>query len=161
MASARIGKNACAGRLDSVQRAALPSISHERSDEGEPELMALYWTVSGPVEVHAGREWSLFDWRDRCAEAARVGFKGLGLWHADVSHQLESRSLDEMAKIFRDAGLKYLEVEFLWEFFVPPASRPGPTPTGCASSCSRPPSHSTPTTSRSATSPRRRASSTG
>ena len=52
--------------------------------------MALYWTVSGPVEVHAGREWSLFDWRDRCAEAAKVGFKGLGLWHADVSHQLES-----------------------------------------------------------------------
>ena len=86
---------------------------------GEPELMALYWTVSGPVEIHKGREWSLFDWRDRCAEAAKVGFAGLGLWHADVSHQLETRSLDEMAKIFRDAGLKYLEVEFLWEFFVP------------------------------------------
>jgi sugar phosphate isomerase/epimerase len=81
---------------------------------GGAELMALYWTVSGPVEVHVGREWSLFDWRDRCAEAAKVGFKGLGLWHADVSHQLE-----EMAAIFRDAGLEYLEVEFLWEFFVP------------------------------------------
>jgi sugar phosphate isomerase/epimerase len=86
---------------------------------GETELMALYWTVSGPVEVHTGREWSLFDWRDRCGEASKVGFKGLGLWHADVSHQLETRTLDEMAKIFRDAGLKYLEVEFLWEFFVP------------------------------------------
>jgi sugar phosphate isomerase/epimerase len=85
---------------------------------GEPELMALYWTVSGPVEVHVGREWSLFDWRDRCAEAARVGFKGLGLWHADVSHQLETRTLDEIAKIFRDAGLQYLEVEFLADFFV-------------------------------------------
>ena len=86
---------------------------------GEVDLMALYWTVSGPVEVHVGREWSLFDWRDRCAEAAKVGFRGLGLWHADVSHQLETRTLEEMAKIFRDAGLKYLEVEFLWEFFVP------------------------------------------
>ena len=79
---------------------------------GEVELMALYWTVSGPVEVHVGREWSLFDWRDRCAEAAKAGFKGIGLWHADVSHQLETRSLEEMAAIFRDAGLKYLEVEF-------------------------------------------------
>jgi sugar phosphate isomerase/epimerase len=85
---------------------------------GEVELMALYWTVSGPVEVHVGREWSLFDWRDRCAEATKAGFKGIGLWHADVSHQLETRSLDEMAKIFRDAGLKYLEVEFLAEFWV-------------------------------------------
>jgi hypothetical protein len=29
------------------------------------DLLALYWTVSGPVEVHGGREWSLF-------------------WHADL-----------------------------------------------------------------------------
>ena len=27
---------------------------------GDVELVALYWTVSGPVEVHVGREWSLF-----------------------------------------------------------------------------------------------------
>ena len=85
---------------------------------GEVELVALYWTVSGPVEVHVGREWSLFDWRDRCAEAAKAGFKGIGLWHADVSHQLETRTLEKMATIFRDAGLKYLEVEFLADFFV-------------------------------------------
>ena len=85
---------------------------------GEVELMALYWTVSGPVEVHVGREWSLFDWQDRCAEAAKAGFAGVGLWHADVSHQLETRTLEEMATIFRDAGLKYLEVEFLADFFV-------------------------------------------
>ena len=86
---------------------------------GETELIALYWTVSGPVQVHTGREWSLFGWRDRCANAARVGFTGLGLWHADISHQLETRSLSEMYSIFSDAGLRYLEVEFLADFFVP------------------------------------------
>src|SRR5436853_7681712 len=80
---------------------------------GEIEVMATYWTVSGPVEVHFGREWSTFSWRDRCAQAARVGFSGLGLWHTDVQHQLESTTLEEMARIFRDHGLKYLEVEFL------------------------------------------------
>lgn len=84
------------------------------------ELMALYWTVSGPVDVHYGREWSLFDWRDRCAEAARAGFQGIGLWHADVEHQLETRTLREMREIFDDAGLRYLEVEFLADFFAPP-----------------------------------------
>ena len=84
----------------------------------EIELMALYWTVSGPVEVHVGREWSLFSWPDRCAEAAKAGFKGIGLWHSDVTHQLETTTLDEMATIFKDAGLKYLEVEFLAEFWV-------------------------------------------
>ena len=71
---------------------------------GEIELMALYWTVSGPVEVHVGREWSLFDWRDRCAEAAKAGFDGIGLWHADVAHQLETRTLEEMATIFETPG---------------------------------------------------------
>jgi sugar phosphate isomerase/epimerase len=87
---------------------------------GEVELVDLYWTSAGPVEVHQGREWSTFDWRDRCAQAARVGFSGLGLWHADVTHQLESRSLKEIKSIFDDAGLKYLEVEFLADFFVAP-----------------------------------------
>jgi sugar phosphate isomerase/epimerase len=87
---------------------------------GEIELLALYWTIAGPVEVHIGREWSTFEWRDRCAHAARVGFKGIGLWHADIEHQLESRSLREMREIFDDAGLTYLQVEFLADFFVPP-----------------------------------------
>jgi sugar phosphate isomerase/epimerase len=86
----------------------------------EAELLALYWTVSGPAEVHAGREWSLFDWRDRCAQAARVGFRGLGLWHADIEHQLETRTLAEIGKIFEDAGLSYLEAEFLADFFADP-----------------------------------------
>jgi sugar phosphate isomerase/epimerase len=85
----------------------------------EPELLALYWTVSGPADVHAGREWSTFDWRDRCAHAARVGFRGLGLWHADVEHQLQSHTLEEMKAMFDEAGLEYLQVEFLADFFVP------------------------------------------
>ncbi|MGH2883445.1 MAG: sugar phosphate isomerase/epimerase family protein [Solirubrobacteraceae bacterium] len=89
---------------------------------GEIEVMATYWTVSGPVKVHFGREWSTFSWEDRCAHATRVGFSGLGLWHADVSHQLETTTLHEMAKVFRDHGLKYLEVEFLADFFTPQGS---------------------------------------
>jgi len=50
---------------------------------------------------------------------ARAGFQGIGLWHADVSHQLETTSYDEMKRIFDDAGLRYLEVEFLADFWVP------------------------------------------
>ena len=87
---------------------------------GAVELLALYWTVSGPTQAHVGREWSLFDWRDRCAQAARVGFAGLGLWHADIEHQLETSSLTEMRQIFDAAGLRYLQVEFLQDFFAAP-----------------------------------------
>jgi sugar phosphate isomerase/epimerase len=84
------------------------------------ELVGLYWTVSGPVEVHTGREWSLFDWADRCAEAARAGFSGLGIWHADLEHVLEQRSLRDVKALFDDAGLEHLELEFLMDWFVDP-----------------------------------------
>jgi sugar phosphate isomerase/epimerase len=86
------------------------------------ELLGLYWTTSGPVEVHEGREWSLFDFADRCEQAAKVGFAGIGLWHADVEHILESRSLDEMGRIYEDHGLKHLELEFLQEWFLDPGT---------------------------------------
>ena len=82
------------------------------------ELLGLYWTVSGPVEVHFGREWSLFDWADRCAEARKVGFSGLGIWHADLQHLLETRSLKEMKQVFDDSGLRYLELEFIMDWFL-------------------------------------------
>jgi sugar phosphate isomerase/epimerase len=87
---------------------------------GDVELVGLYWTVSGPVEVHVGREWSLFDWADRCAEAQKVGFSGLGIWHADLEHVQETRSLREMRQIFDDNGLRYLELEFLMDWFLDP-----------------------------------------
>jgi sugar phosphate isomerase/epimerase len=84
----------------------------------DTEMVALYWTVSGPVKVHFGREWSLFEWADRCAEAAKVGFHGIGLWHADIEHQLETRTLEEMRRIFDDSGLRHVELEFIADFFM-------------------------------------------
>jgi sugar phosphate isomerase/epimerase len=84
------------------------------------DLLGLYWTTSGPVEVHAGREWSLFDFADRCAEAAKVGFRGIGVWHADLAHVLETRTLRDMRAILEDNGLQYLELEFLMDWFLDP-----------------------------------------
>jgi sugar phosphate isomerase/epimerase len=86
----------------------------------DEDLIGLYWTISGPVEVHVGREWSLFDLRDRCAQAARVGFSGIGLWHADLEHVLETRTLPEVKALFDEYGLHRLELEFLMEWFLPP-----------------------------------------
>ena len=83
-------------------------------------LVALYWTVSGPVEVHAGREWSLFDLRDRCEEAARAGFRGIGIWHADLAHVLETRTLADVQTLLDDNGLEYLELECLLDWFLEP-----------------------------------------
>ena len=85
------------------------------------ELMGLYWTISGPVEVHFGREWSLFDLRDRCAHAARVGFSGIGIWHADLEHMLaEGRTLADMRALLDEYGLRHVELEFLGDWFLEP-----------------------------------------
>ena len=82
------------------------------------ELLGLYWTTSGPAEPHYGREWSLFDIEDRCAQAARVGFTGIGLWHADLAHILETRTLADIARLFDENGLRHLELEFLSHWFL-------------------------------------------
>jgi sugar phosphate isomerase/epimerase len=82
------------------------------------KLVGLYWTLAGPVELKTGREWSLFDFRDRCEEAARAGFMGIGTWHADLEHVLETRSLGEMKQILDDNGLEQVELEFLSDWFL-------------------------------------------
>ena len=94
-----------------------------RTVDAGNDMVALYWTISGPVEVHKGREWSLFDLRDRCAQAARVGFSGIGLWHADLEHVLETRTLADVAALFEEYGLRHLELEFLQDWFLDPSDR--------------------------------------
>jgi sugar phosphate isomerase/epimerase len=81
------------------------------------ELMGAYWTTAGPTQPHSGQEWSNFDFAERCETASRVGMKGIGLWHADVAHILETRSLEEVKKLIDDNGLEYVELEFIWGFF--------------------------------------------
>jgi sugar phosphate isomerase/epimerase len=88
----------------------------------DEDIVALYWTTSGPVKVHYGREWSLFDLRDRCAHAARLGFSGIGIWHADLEHMLaEGKTLAGMRSLLDEYGLRHLELEFLWEWFLDPS----------------------------------------
>jgi sugar phosphate isomerase/epimerase len=85
------------------------------------DVVGLYWTISGPVEVHVGREWSLFDLRDRCAHAARVGFTGIGIWHADLEHMLgEGQTLTGIRSLVDEYGLRHLELEFLGDWFLEP-----------------------------------------
>jgi len=81
------------------------------------ELLASYWTISAGVP-HTDREYSPFDFKDRVEAAARAGFKGFGLWHADLDHVLERRSPKEMKQIFDDNGMKHIELEFLTDWFL-------------------------------------------
>lgn len=82
------------------------------------ELLASYWTLAGGAMPHTDHEYSPFDFKDRVEAASRAGFKGIGIWHADLDHILERRSLKEIKQILDDNGMKYLELEFLRDWFV-------------------------------------------
>jgi sugar phosphate isomerase/epimerase len=80
------------------------------------ELMNLYWTSAGTFGD--GEKISRFDFKDRVEAAAKAGFKGIGLWHTDLEHVLHHRSMPEVKMILDDNGIKYLELEFLIDWFV-------------------------------------------
>jgi sugar phosphate isomerase/epimerase len=88
-----------------------------------PELIASYWTIAGGAQPHSDHEWSPFDFKDRVESAARAGFKGIGIWHADLSHVLEQRPLREMKRILDDCDIQHVELEFLVDWFVHGARR--------------------------------------
>lgn len=82
-----------------------------------PAITAAYWTLAGAFPG-IEPEYSPFDFEDRVKKAARAGFTGMGFWHADLDHILQSRSLREMKQVLDDNGMKHIEVEFLTDWFL-------------------------------------------
>ena len=86
-------------------------------ENNRPELSVAYWTIAGAFPG-VEPEYSRFDFKKRVEAAAQAGFCGLGIWHADLDHILERQSLKEMKQILDDNGIKYLEIEFLVDWFL-------------------------------------------
>jgi sugar phosphate isomerase/epimerase len=82
------------------------------------ELLASYWTIAGGALPHTDKEFSPFDFKDRVEAAAKAGFAGIGLWHADLEHILKRRSLKEMKQILDGNGIRHVELEFLTDWFL-------------------------------------------
>ena len=93
---------------DAAPAAAIPGI----------ELLASYWTIAGAAVPATGPEYSSFDFRDRVEAISRVGFRGMGIWHADLYKTLESRTLAEMKQILDDNGIEHIELEFLFDWYL-------------------------------------------
>jgi sugar phosphate isomerase/epimerase len=83
----------------------------------KPDLLASYWTISA-AHPHTDREFSPFDFKDRVEAASRAGFKGFGIWHADLEKVQEKYSLREMKQILDDNGMHHIELEFLEDWFL-------------------------------------------
>lgn len=85
--------------------------------DNQVELLASYWTISG-ARPHTDHEHSPFSFKDRVEAAAKAGFTGLGIWHADLARVREQLGLKEMKRILDDSGIKHVELEFLTDWFL-------------------------------------------
>jgi sugar phosphate isomerase/epimerase len=77
------------------------------------DLLASYWTLAVGAEPHTDHEYSTVGFRERVESAARVGFTGIGIWHADLEHTLRTLSLKDMRRILDDNGIRHVELEFI------------------------------------------------
>lgn len=83
------------------------------------ELLAAYWTLAGDVYPGAPTEVSPFSLEDRAKAAAKVGYTGMGLVHADLMHYKKTIGFSGIKKILADNGIRHVEVEFLGDWFLP------------------------------------------
>lgn len=81
------------------------------------ELVAAYWTISGDVWPFAENEISPFPFAQRVEAAARAGYKGIGLIHADLRATREKIGLREMRRILDANAMPHVELEFITHWF--------------------------------------------
>lgn len=117
-------KNAGQAGLAAAGASAVPGIfAQEEStaamrNNSEIELLASYWTIAGSADPAGEPQYSPFDLRDRAVACGRVGFKGMGFWHSDIEHILQTYTLTEMKQILDDNGIEHIELEFIMEWFT-------------------------------------------
>jgi sugar phosphate isomerase/epimerase len=82
------------------------------------ELLAAYWTLAGDTYPGAPSEISPFSLQARAEAASKAGWRGMGLVHADILHNVEKLGISTVRNIFQDNGIKHLEVEFLTDWHL-------------------------------------------
>lgn len=82
------------------------------------ELIASYWTIAGDVYPMAPNEISPFPFEKRVEVAARAGYRGLGLLHADLMAVSNRLGHSEMRRILDANGIYHVELEFLSDWYA-------------------------------------------
>jgi len=87
----------------------------------KPELLAAYWTLAGDVYPGAPTEVSPYSLQQRAQAAAKAGYTGMGLVHADLVANAAKMGLSGIKRVLGDNGIKHVEVEFLSDWYLAPA----------------------------------------
>lgn len=89
------------------------------------ELVATCWTHAGDAAPMRGDERSPVPILDRIDGAARAGFAGFGLVHADLVAARDTIGWDGLSSAIQAAGFGYTEVEFLTDWWATGTARQG------------------------------------
>ncbi len=82
------------------------------------ELVASYWSIAGNCYAGGPTEVSPFDFRDRVETARKVGYRGVGLVHADIMSVSSRIGFPTMKRILNDNDMKFVEVEIIGDWFT-------------------------------------------
>ena len=106
------------GSIDCRRFSATNPHPNERHDMADHiELLISYFALSGDVYPFGPTEISPFPFKDRVEAAARAGFKGFGLHYEDTIYTEAKIGFPEMKPVLETNGIKYLEIEFLTDWY--------------------------------------------
>ncbi|MBU6148268.1 MAG: sugar phosphate isomerase/epimerase [Actinomycetales bacterium] len=88
-----------------------------------PDLLATTWTTCGDAVPKPGRHRSPLEFPERIAAAAAAGFVGFDLLGLDVAHWCQTRPLAELQRLLDDHGMRWRQMEFLADWFLPAGPR--------------------------------------
>jgi sugar phosphate isomerase/epimerase len=88
------------------------------------DLIAACWTTAGDAVPLDGRQDSPLSLPERISAASDAGFAGFGIVHNDLANYLANgNDLKELRQRLNDAGIRYVELEFLSDWWLPAAQR--------------------------------------
>lgn len=80
------------------------------------DLIACYWTLAGPL-TFGPDDHSAIDVRLRIEAAARAGYRGIGLKHADIMRSNARHGWPALRRLLADNALVHIEVEALGDWW--------------------------------------------
>lgn len=97
------------------------------SGQVAPTLGAACWTTAGAADPWAadGDDRSPLDITERLGWASKAGFTGFGIRHLDLAHIEHTIGFPRFQRLFNEAGMEYLEIEFLEHWYCDSPERAG------------------------------------
>lgn len=83
-----------------------------------PKLIASYFTLAGDIMPFASLDPAPHGLKERAEAAVAAGYLGLGLEQTDLRHYVQTIGYGEIRKILSGAGLEFIEIEVLTDWFA-------------------------------------------